>query len=416
MTTRSRPSFALVLTALLLLAVNLRLAVTSASALLTLLVGDGALTPLTAMLVPALPTAMFALAGLFTPWLAARIGAGTAVSWGVSALAAGMLLRIVPSPLAVVAGTVIATAGLAVVNILLPALVRATAGARVGAVTTAYTTIMSLGAATAAAAAVPVAHALGSASLGLGAWALPALLAVVVWTVVSRRAGVDAAIPAPPKAERGPLPAGTWALTAFFALQALSSYVIMGWLPTIAIDAGIAETRAGVLLGLAMALGIPATVVIVALARTAARLRVGVLIVGLASAAGMIGLWIAPAAAPELWAVLLGIGMCAFPLVFALIARIGDGPSDSARVSAVAQGVGYAVATVGPLGAGAWHGAGGSWSFVLALLLVGAIAQCVIGLVLARTSHASSADEEAAEDAAVEAELPGEAPRPVSTP
>ena len=98
MTTRSRPSFALVLTALLLLAVNLRLAVTSASALLTLLVGDGALTPLTAMLVPALPTAMFALAGLFTPWLAARIGAGTAVSWGVSALAAGMLLRIVPSP------------------------------------------------------------------------------------------------------------------------------------------------------------------------------------------------------------------------------------------------------------------------------------------------------------------------------
>ena len=130
----------------------------------------------------------------------------------------------------------------------------------------------------------------------------------------------------------------------------------------------------------------------------------------------MIGLWIAPAAAPELWAVLLGIGMCAFPLVLALIARIGDGPSDSARVSAVAQGVGYAVATVGPLGAGAWHGAGGSWSFVLALLLVGAIAQCVIGLVLARTSHASSADEEAAEDAAVEAELPGEAPRPVSTP
>lgn len=62
-----RRSFALMLTALLLLAVNLRLAVTTASVLLPQLVDEGALTPQAAVIIPSLPTAMFAIGGVFTP-------------------------------------------------------------------------------------------------------------------------------------------------------------------------------------------------------------------------------------------------------------------------------------------------------------------------------------------------------------
>lgn len=389
---RSRPVFGRMLIALLLLAVNLRLAVTTASALLSLLIGDEALTPQAAVLVPALPTAMFAIAGVFTPWLGRRIGARAAVSWSMVALVAGMLVRTIPSPVAIVAGTALATAGIAVVNVLLPPLVRAVSGTRLRAVTTSYTTVMSLAAALGAAAAVPVAHALGSSALGLGTWVLPALLALVVWMLASRGAGVDAVLSAPASTDRRPLPSGTWALTGFFALQAITSYIIMGWLPAITVGIGIPPARAGVLLGVVMMASIPAGIAAVSISHTLTGVRIGVVAVSLTTIAGALGLLLAPAVAPEAWAVLLGIGMAAFPLILALIARAGSGAADSARVSGVAQGVGYALATFGPLGAGAWHGLGGDWGPVLVVLALAAAVQLGVGLAITRAQRRAEAD------------------------
>lgn len=371
------------LTALLLLAVNLRLAVTTASVLLPLLIDQGALSPQAAILVPALPTAMFAVGGVLTPWLSRRIGAVAAVTWAMAAVSIGMLVRFVPHSLAVVGGTALATAGIAVINVLLPALVRASSGTRMRAVTTAYTTVLSGAAAIGAAAAVPVAHAFGSASLGLGSWALFAVLALVIWVVAARGAGVDAALAPSASEGRVPLPQGTWALTGFFALQALLAFVIMGWLPTIAVESGISPARAGVLLGIVIMVSIPAGIGAVSIAHTLRGVRIGVVVVSLGTALGVLGLWLAPAAAPELWAVLMGIGMAAFPLTLALIARAGSGAAEATRVSGVAQGLGYALSTVGPLGAGAWYSSGGAWGPVLVGMAIGATVQGVIGLVLA---------------------------------
>ncbi|MBL3686077.1 MFS transporter [Leucobacter zeae] len=404
MTRTLRPSTALrgpvlMLTALILVAVNLRLGVTSASALLTALTRAGALTPLTVVIVPALPTAVFALAGVGTARAAARLGTERTVLIGMIALTAGLMIRAVADPWVVVTGTVIATGGLAVVNILLPAVVREHFGRSIGPVTTAYTTTMSLGAAIAAAVAVPVAGALGSPTLGLAAWGLPALVGLVAWAVVMPRrsarssAGVaardartarDAREAAAAPVGRARIPAGTGLLSAYFALQALLSYVAMGWLPTIAHDAGIPTARSGMLLGITMAVGVPVTAIIVSLARGTRRMRAGFLIVACSSAVALGGLLLAPAALPELWAALLGVGMCAFPLVLALIAGFGDDAAESALVSTIVQSTGYSIATVGPLGAGALRQLSGSWSAVLVLLIVCALVQGAIGLALTR--------------------------------
>ncbi|MBL3700630.1 MFS transporter [Leucobacter luti] len=393
--------------ALLLVALNLRLGVTSASALLTALTESGALTPASAVLVPAIPTAVFALAGVGTARLAARLGAERMVLFGMLTLTLGLAVRAIPQPWVVIVGTILATGGLAVVNILLPAVVRAHFGQRIGPVTTAYSTVMSLGAATAAAAAVPLATAVGSPTLGLALWALPALLATLVWAVVAPRAprvpgrrvaparaetssagteaaGTGAARTDPATRVRRPLPAGTGLLAAYFALQALLSYVAMGWLPSIAIDAGISAPRAGMLLGITMAVGVPATVIVVPLARSIVGMRVGFVLVAVASVAALSGLLLAPAALPELWAALVGVGMCAFPLVLALIAGFGADAGESARVSGVVQSLGYSLATLGPLGAGALRQLTGGWDAVLLALVVAVIAQGTIGVLLTR--------------------------------
>ena len=378
---------ALMIGALVLVALNLRLAITSAASLLTLLTEAGALTATTVVLVPAIPTAVFAIAGVSTAKLAARWGLERTVAVGLAVLGAGLLVRAIPHPWVVVAGTAIATGGLAVVNILLPAVVRTHFADRIGTITTVYSTAMSLGAATAAAAAVPIATAIGSPTLGLAAWAVPALVALAVWAIAmpmarpARPAARDAGAAAQ-RPNRAPFPAGTWLLASFFALQSLLSYIIMGWLPTIARDAGLSAERAGLLLGIAMAVGVPATVLIMPLARGARRMRLGFGIVGAATAAGVAGFVFAPLALPEVWAGLLGLGMCAFPLALGLIASIGRDAAESARVSTTVQSIGYTVATLGPLGAGALHQAAGSWTPVLGALIVGAAAQITVGIVL----------------------------------
>ncbi|KAM9861623.1 MFS transporter [Leucobacter sp. BZR 635] len=391
---------ALMILALILVALNLRLAITSAASLLTMLTDAGALNSLTVVIIPAIPTAIFALAGVSTARVASRLGVERTVAIGMALLTVGLLVRVFPDPWIVVLGTVVATGGLAVVNILLPAVVRAHFGRNIGTVTTIYTTAMSLGAATAAAAAVPVAVALGSPTLGLAAWAIPALIGLAAWLVwmpLQKPAlmAVDAGHVAAAVSDgaeddggsamrREPYPAGTWLLAGFFAIQALLSYVLMGWLPSIATDAGLSAERAGLLLGIAMAVGVPATAVIVPLTRGPKRMRAGFIIVGAASLTGMLGFLFAPVALPEVWAVFLGLGMCAFPLALALIAGLGRDAAESARVSTAVQSIGYTVATLGPLGAGALRQLTGGWTLVLVLLMAGALAQVTVGLLLTR--------------------------------
>ncbi|GAA3050714.1 hypothetical protein GCM10020000_34620 [Streptomyces olivoverticillatus] len=128
----------------------------------------------------------------------------------VAALAAGLGIRAVPAIWALLAGTVLGMSGLALCNVLLPTLVRAHFPGRIALVTGAYTTALSLGAAFASAAAVPVAGALGSPSLGLAVWALPAAVAAVVWASVRPpRPRRSSAPPAP--SHRGRWPAPGWA-------------------------------------------------------------------------------------------------------------------------------------------------------------------------------------------------------------
>lgn len=387
--------------ALLLVAVNLRLAITTAAALLPALTEAGVIPAVAAVLVPAIPTAVFAVAGFGSARLAAKVGTERAVLWGLVALTLGLVVRMVPEGAVVVVGTVVATGGLAVVNVLLPAIVRAHFSGAVRPVTTAYTTMMSLGAAGGAAAAVPLAGLLGSLPLGLGVWALPALAASVVWLLVMRgRTAPDAVSagdspdPALELAQAATsidaarrLPRGTKRLAAYFALQSLTSYVTMGWLPSIAADAGIDHARAGGLLAIAALVGVPGSALFVALVRSRRLVTVGFTAVAVATVVGYGGLLLAPAAAPELWAVMLGVSMCAFPMLLAILAGIGRDAGESARVSALAQSVAYSVATVGPLGAGALREASGSWTGVILAMVVLAAVQAAMGFALVRATH-----------------------------
>jgi CP family cyanate transporter-like MFS transporter len=155
--------------------------------------------------------------------------------------------------------------------------------------------------------------------------------------------------------------------------------VIIGWLPQIYRDAGISAETAGVLFAVTSFLGVPLGFLVTSYAGRLRSQSMIALALGVAGIAGYGGLWWDPAAAPWVWAILLGIVNCAFPLVLTIIALRGRTPASVVRLSAFGQGIGYIVAIPGPILVGMLHDASGGWRLPLGFMVALMIPQLIAG-------------------------------------
>jgi len=371
--------------ALLLGAFNLRLAVTSVGPVLSEIQAGLGMNSTVAGLLTSLPVLCFASVGLLAPRFARRFGALPVIITGLIVLTAGLAARpYAPGTTVFVGLSVVALAGIAVVNVLLPMIVKERFPDRVGAMTSLYSVALNVGAATAAAATVPLTKAFGDWRLGLGIWALAAAVAVPPWLALRRDRIVppaDAPVAVPVRLVRNPI---AWALAVYFGLQSTSAYVIIGWLPEIFRDAGVSAEKAGLLFAVTSFLGVPLPLLLTAFARRMRSQSLVALVLGLFGIAGYAGLWASPASAPWLWAVLLGVVNCAFPLALMMIALRGSTPAVVVRLSAFAQGVGYLIAIPGPFLVGVLHDVTGGWRASLALMIVLIIPQIIAGMAAGR--------------------------------
>lgn len=380
---------ALVLAGMLLVALNLRAAITSLGALLGEVREGLGLSGAMAGFVTTLPTIAFAVFGALAPWLVRRFSPARVLVAAMAALAAGQAMRIATgSALVFVATSALALAGIAVANILLPMLVKQHFPHRTGVVTGAYTVALTVGTTVASAAAVPVAHAAGSWRAGLGVWAVVAAVAVLPWLPSALRrtgGGRRSAIRTAPgnRIRPGRTRLG-WAMALYFGAQSLSGYVVMGWLAQLFRDAGYGAQTAGLLLAAVTAVGVPVALVMPTVAARLHSLRP--LVLGLSTALGLsyVGLALAPHDGALLWVVLLAVGQGAFPLILTAIglrARTADG---TVALSAFAQSTGYAIAALGPLLVGLLYEATGGWTAPIGVLLAALAVQTASGLGIAR--------------------------------
>jgi CP family cyanate transporter-like MFS transporter len=384
----------LVLVGMLLVALNLRAAVTSLGALLDEVRTGLGLSGAMAGFVTTLPTIAFAGLGALTPWLVRRYAPARVLVVAMLALAVGQVLRVVTdSALVFVATSALALAGIAVGNILLPMLVKQHFPHRTGLVTGAYTMALTVGTTVAAAAAVPVAHAFGSWRAGLGVWAALAAVAVVPWVPLAlraraaRRAGTSAvAAAAPARVKPGRTRLG-WAMAAYFGTQSLSGYAIMGWLAQLFRDAGFHAETAGLLLAGVTALGVPVALLMPALAGRMRTLHPLVLGLTAFSVAAYLGLAFAPHDAALLWVALLALGQGAFPLILTTIGLRARTAEGTVALSAFAQSTGYVIAALGPLLVGVLYEATGGWTAPIGFLFVALAVQTCAGLVIARPRY-----------------------------
>ena len=176
-------------------------------------------------------------------------------------------------------------------------------------------------------------------------------------------------------------------MTVLFAIQAMHAYIQFGWLPQIYRDAGLSATYAGALQALLSGITIIGGLAMPTVIARSRTLAPHMLVFGGLIVVGYLGLLLAPATLPWLWAVLLGVAGFAFPTVIALITARTRHPAVTARLSGFVQPVGYLLAGLGPFAVGLLHDATGSWDLVLWLLVATAVPFTWAGLRVSRPVH-----------------------------
>jgi CP family cyanate transporter-like MFS transporter len=376
---------------IVLLAANLRPALTGVAPLIGQIRADTGLSNGVAGLLTTLPLLAFGLLSPIAPRVARRFGMERMLLASLLVLAAGILLRWAEAVAALFLGTVVLGSAIAVANVLLPSLVKREFPGRAGLMTSVYSTSLGISAAFAAGVSVPLAQVAGIGWRGaLAVWAVPALLAGVAWLPQLGRNDY----PEGPSARssigvgdlwRSPL---AWQVTLFMGLQSLAYYVTLTWLPEFLQAEGMGAARAGWMLGLSQAVAIVTMFLAPMIAeRRPSQRGVVVVAVGI-SGVGALGLLVAGSTASTLWVVLLGLGQGAsFSLALTFFALRSPDPGHAAALSGMAQSVGYLLAAGGPFLFGVMRDVTGTWKVPLALLLTVTVCLLIAGIGAARDAH-----------------------------
>lgn len=367
------PRGMLLLAAIGLIALNMRGPFVAVAPVVGPMQRDLGFSPVEVGFLTGIPVLCFALASPLASLTGRKLGAEAAITLTLFGVLVGVIVRSAGDGALVMLGTAILGVAITVGNIVVPLIIRRDfSPARQGTAMGIYTAALNIGSFLTSMATAPLADVLGWRP-ALAACGLFALAAAAVWVLAfGRRAfrpkAVLARSPGPP----GGKPASRWitfGLTAGFAGQAFSYYGVTAWLPSLLADElGMSAASAGAgsslfqILAIAGSLGVPFA------ARFSSTTAAG-LTLGLLWLTVPLGLLLAP----ELWWLWSALGGVAqgggITLIFIAIIRLARDQASAGRMSAVVQGAGYCFGAVAPTLLGYVHGASGSWTSPLLMVL-----------------------------------------------
>ena len=384
---------AVAVAAVIVFGVSLRLMFGSASSLIDEIRDGYHLDAVEVALLTTGPVVCLGLGASVAPRLARRFSVLSVATVSMAVLAVGTALRVVPGWPILLVGTLLGGLGIAVANVLGPVLIRLLFPHRIGVMTGLLTALICVSAGIASGITPPLTRAVGDSwRVGLGVWAVPAILAALAMTVLTvgrarglrREARETAAAPAvPPMAPAVGVGARMrWAITGFMGIQSLLAYATVAWLPTIYRDRGVSADKAGLIFAvlsvssIVTALGVP---VLAARLRSQRLLAVSVVVL---AAVGILGVLTTGTAGAWPCAVLIGLGQGgALSLALVLMNLRTASAAEATTLSAFAQTAGYLLAATGPIAMGALHSLTDGWSVPLIALAATMVPLAVCGVV-----------------------------------
>jgi len=339
--------------AILLVAVNLRPAMAALGPLLDLIQQGTGLDATGAGLLTTLPVFLMGLGALLSQALRQKLGEVNGVTLGVILIMLACVARgYWDSALAMLASAAVAGVGVALVQALLPGLIKGHFGAATGRMMGLYTTGIMGGAAVAAASAARLNETLGWQHT-LALWALPALLALIVWITASAQRQQPAVI----QTQQAPIQfwrySRAWALMLFFGIGTGVYTLILAWLPPFYVELGQSRQLAGDLLAGLTLTEVMAGVIVSGVVGKYHDRRLLLFTALGCTLAGLAVMIVAPISMAFAAMVLLGLGVGAlFPLSLILAMDHLDDPRFSGDLAAFVQGGGYMIASLMPFLAG----------------------------------------------------------------
>ncbi|WP_042454752.1 CynX/NimT family MFS transporter [Neobacillus dielmonensis] len=377
---------------IVLIAFNLRPAITSLGPLVGMIQKDVGLAHWSAGLLMSLPLVVFAVMSPLVPKIARRLTNERTLLLGLTSLFVGIIIRSIPVTFFLFAGTLLAGLGIAIGNVLLPAVVKDKFPERFGLMTSVYSTSMGLIASLASGISVPMAEGLNFGWKGAQiVWAIPVIVAIAVWVYLlkfssTKDTNYNKAVAGSSRMWRSPL---AWQIAMFMGFQSFLFYVTVSWLPEILHSHGISLGTAGWLLSFTQLVGLPASFFIPVLAARS-QSQVGIAsLLSLSSILGYSGLLFGDSYPILIISIILiGIALGGiFPLSLSFMGLRTHNARQAAELSGMAQSSGYILAAVGPLFIGYLFDQFSSWTIPLITLIVISFIILMFGMLAGRNRY-----------------------------
>ncbi|MFW9176752.1 MFS transporter [Corynebacterium amycolatum] len=388
--------------AVIVAALNLRPSIASIGPVLDQLLSTLGASSAFGGLITAIPGLAFFAIGLSAVSVGKRMGLSGALTLSAALLFVGLAVRPwVSSIWLFLLLTALSVAGIALGNVLLPAWIKVHGGRHTVVLMMLYSSMLALGGGLGPATAFLISDS-PEASAGsidmwrwaIAAWAITALVQLVVWVPLRARIGFD--YPKAPVSSSANTP--IWksptaiALAVFFGVQSMNAYVLMGWMPKMLIDAGISVSVATAASMLVQGLGIIGGLLmppLIARLRTMSYVAfslgclffLGYLLMILIDQRGAAATGAGYAIGA---AFLLGVGGFCFPMAIALIPARTRSHELTARLSGFVQPIGYIFSAAGPFLVGVAAGTAETWTPILIVLLGTTVVLAVLGLIIGR--------------------------------
>ncbi|MBT1267132.1 cyanate transporter [Pseudomonas sp. D8002] len=351
---RAKPATAVwLMISVVLVALNLRPSMAAVGPLLSSIRADVALSFSTASLLTMLPVMAMGLAMFFGMAVAKRFGEHRSIVLSLVVIGLATVSRLfLDSAVELILSAIAAGVGIAMIQALMPALIKSRFSDNVSLFMGLYVTAIMGGAALAASFSPFIQVQTGSWRIGLAIWAVLAVLALVFW--YAQRS----VLPPLPQAGAGPQASffgnrRAWLLAIFFGLGTASYTCVLAWLAPYYVEQGWSEQNAGLLLGFLTAMEVVSGLITPAIANRRRDKRGVVAVLLVLIIAGFCGLILSPQYLSLLWPCLLGLGIGGlFPMSLILSLDHLDNPRRAGGLTAFVQGIGYLIAGLSPLIAG----------------------------------------------------------------
>ncbi|SNT71019.1 MFS transporter, CP family, cyanate transporter [Psychrobacter sp. LV10R520-6] len=382
--------FWLVLSAMILLATNMRAPIVALGSIAPVVQEALNISETQIGWLGAVPMLTFAVGALIAPTIGKRFGLENTLIAMIALLTFGMVIRtVIPTWIGFLSGTVLLTLAIGFANTLAAPVIKQRTPNQIPLITGLFSLTMTVSAGIVAGVVLPLSKYVGW-QWALGGWSFLGIFAIIIWVFLRLRLGSSnhqAVIPIPSGSSnismwRTPF---AWQIAIFMGLQSLLFYTVASFLPSIWLSKGLSAVTAGQMASVFQFMAPVAILSLTWLVNRGRPIQALAVFAAVLNVVGVLGITYLSADLAWLWSGIMGIGCSAiFTLSMMLFSLRTYTANQASELSGMAQAVGYIIAFFGPLGTGWLHEATGTWDLPLLIMLVLMIGNVAIAWMVSR--------------------------------